>query len=211
MNKNQIDLIKKFERATSFAIEKKLLDGKPLFNTVLIALDAYFEKVSAPISSNALDSWKHLGKCAVLHCTSNAPIGQMIQAATGSKYSHSALYFLIDGKPFIIDSQHDGTQMRPFEDWVRRYRYDFEATACEYNLPRAKEYLGRPYDYRSLLLRHPFKLMTKKWLKDNASSNELCCSEYVALYLGFPNAKEMTPRDIREGTKAQRLILTVKF
>ncbi len=121
-------LLEVIEDMTSFGIENGILKGRPVLNKLLFELDKHLEEQLIPPSPEKLDSWRKLGDCAILHCSGSGIVPKLIKGATGSKYSHTAIFKLIQGVPMIIDSQIDGTKIRSFAKWIEKYNYNFTAT-----------------------------------------------------------------------------------
>ena len=197
MDKEKI--IKHLERASSFVIEKDLFKNRPVLGLAIKELDKYWEKKLEPVSTERLKAWKKLGSVAVLHCHGEAVIARLIGEATQSKYTHTAVFMLIDGKPYIFDSQKDGFTMKPFDKWVKKYRYDYTATDASglITLDECRKIEGRKYDHVSLLVRQPIELLTDQWVLDNISDKRLYCSEAVGILLDFEDAERLSPKDLR--------------
>lgn len=196
MDKEKI--IKHLERATSFVIEKDLFKNRPVLGLAIKELDKYWEKKLEPVSAERLKAWKKLGNVAVLHCHGEGVIARIIGEATQSKYTHTAIFSLEDGKPYIYDAQSDGFQRRKWQDWVKKYRYEYTATDGKLvDFTVVKEMLNTPYDHVSLFFRQPVKLITDEWILDKMSDKRLYCSEAVAKSMHFSDAKELSPKDLR--------------
>jgi len=140
----------------------------------------------------------------VLHCTGNRFVSKLIRFFTKSKYSHSAMFIEIWGQAYIIDAQKDGVNVRPFDAWKEKYNYTFEVYRLNADLDykalsiRALTKVGHTgYDFESLLIRHPFALMTNSfWKLDKDDYNRMTCSEYVAWVYGSERAYRFSPEDL---------------
>jgi hypothetical protein len=202
-------LLEVVEDLTTFGIENNIFKGRPVLNKLLFELDKHLEQELIPPSPEKLDSWRKLGDCAILHCSGSGIVPKLIKGATGSKYSHTAIFKLIQGIPMIIDSQIDGTKIRSFAKWIEKYNYNFTATDGNgiIDMKEVNEHIGSKYDFRSLLIRQPYNLITKKWLKDVKSEERLYCSEFVATCMHLPNAKELSPKELRKLCSTHKVLL----
>jgi len=141
-------------------------------------------------------------------------ISRLIGKLTKSEFSHTAIFIRIGNKLMVADAQKDGFQIRSFNTWQKDYGY-------KYLLLRSKDldkndiidniykYIGTtPYDFYSLLVRQPIKLI-KLWVNNTFKSNlkvwnnkgekeskKMYCSEVVAKVINAPNYYEMTPQDL---------------
>lgn len=139
----------------------------------------------------------------ILHCKNQGIISRLIRFFTSSEISHSALYLEIWGKPYVIDAQKDGVNVRPFEEWQKEYKYEilvtrFHKTIDEKELAiRALSMVGHTaYDFKGLLVKHPLNLITGKYKKEKDPADKMYCSEYVAWVHQLPLAYRMTPKDL---------------
>ena len=136
----------------------------------------------------------------ILHCTSEGFIGRAIRWFTRSRVNHTALVIEVWNELFILDSQADGTNMRPISEWNRKYNYSYiidrpdEFTTKQRN--KAVSVIGHtPYDFKSLLIYQPIYILTGKWrgkTKD-AAKNRLYCSEYIAWVFNMPQWWKASP------------------
>lgn len=153
---------------------------------------------------------QHLQTGDVLHCQGNRLISRLIKRFTKSKISHTALVIRLHGSLFIADSQNDGTHLRPFDDWQRKYKYKFFVhryrginAQSKGNLARIKalDKIGTTkYDFASLLWYHPRYLLTGKWKgkKKDEAANKFYCSEFVAYCWSVPEWWTMHPQALYE-------------
>jgi len=202
-------LLEVIEDMTSFAIKHNLLDGKPVIENVIKALDKRLEMEIKPPSEEKLNAWKKLGTHAVLHCSSDRAVGKIIKEVTGSKYSHTAIFLLIAGVPFVFESQaKKGFHKIGFKEWVEKWGYDYTATDAtgKFTYSDIEPHLGKKYDFLTLG-KHLAKSVTKQWLKDNESDKRLVCSEGAGLVMKFPNAEELTPADVRKLCSTHKVLL----
>ena len=141
----------------------------------------------------------------ILHCTGTRLISKLIKKFTKSEFSHTALYLEIWGQPYVIDAQKDGVNVRPFEEWVKKYNYSYTISRSEsLNDDQIKEICKRAlsktghtaYDIESLILRQPWKLLTGKWKEVGNTEEKMYCSEFVAWVYQIPNYFKMSPEDL---------------
>lgn len=141
----------------------------------------------------------------ILHCRGKRLISRLIMRFTKSKWSHTALAIRIEGKLFVIDAQRDGLNLRPFDAWHAKYEYKIlvcRSTSDWYSdtqskvKKRALDRIGVTlYDFESLFLRYPWKLLTGKWKNRGSKEDDrFYCSEFVAWAYSVPNWFEMSPQ-----------------
>lgn len=140
----------------------------------------------------------------ILHCTGTRLVSKLIMKFTRSKFSHTAMFIEIWGQAYVIDAQKDGVNVRPFDVWKNKYGYVFEVHRLE-NEPDYKALAIRSltkvgntsYDFESLILKHPFRLITNSfWKVDKNEYNRMTCSEYVAWVYGAERAYRLSPEDL---------------
>jgi hypothetical protein len=145
----------------------------------------------------------------ILHCRGNSWISKTIMWFTNSKVSHSALFISVWGNDYILDSQKDGTNLRPFDEWVKKYNYSF--TVTEMNIIDENIFAVKvmskcgctSYDFELLVLRHPISIvwgkLTGKEFTPKQKKNEdkrMVCSEFVAWAHGLDNPERYTPEKL---------------
>lgn len=151
----------------------------------------------------------------ILHCTGKKLLSTAIRKATHSQFSHSAIYRIIEGVPCVFDAQIDGTQIRTFDKWLKDYDYKFVATrditlnAGDFAVMKRRMYrnLDKGYDFESLIIRQPIKLITGKWKQRKNEDSRLYCSELVANIYGAEYSERMSPQDLFMWCVNQRHIL----
>jgi hypothetical protein len=147
-----------------------------------------------------LENIKNLKSGDILHCTRQSFLSKIIRRSTQSdKVSHTALFILIEGHPFIIDSQWDGTRMRSLEEWNRTYNYDVIITRSNSWNPTSKElikqikpYLNKAYGYWDLV-KHWVYGKTGWWMKGKREEQFLTCSEFVSRLRNKKDAYKTNP------------------
>lgn len=142
----------------------------------------------------------------ILHCSSNGFIGRSIKWATKSPINHSALFIEVWGKPYIIDSQKDGTNLRPFDEWVKKYEYKYivhrDITLSDehkrnLSIKALSKSGNTAYDFAGLLIRQPIRLITGKWkYKGKKETDRMYCSEFVSWVHNISSSYRMTPKDL---------------
>jgi hypothetical protein len=145
----------------------------------------------------------------ILHCRGKRLISRLIMRFTKSNWSHTALAIRIEGKLFIVDAQRDGLNLRPFEAW--QAKYDYNILVCrtmKANWNYSKSYIKEramgkigvtAYDFESLFIRYPWKLLTGKWKNRGSKEDDrMYCSEFVAWSYSVPNWFEMSPKLVYE-------------
>jgi hypothetical protein len=151
-----------------------------------------------------------LKSCDILHCTRKGVLSSIIRWATKSKYSHTAMVIEIWGKLFIIDSQKDGTNVRPLEEWLKDYKYQIIVARGKISKTRARELSMRAisksghtgYDFITLLFRAPWGILTGKWLKDKRPSEKTTCSEFIMWTFEQPDFDRASPQAVYDFTEA---------
>lgn len=153
----------------------------------------------------------------VLHCTRNKIISRIIRRFTKSDFSHSALFISIDGSPFIMDAQKDGVNIRPFNAWMKRYKYQFiisRKDGWSENIENVKLFVRNamsksgvtPYDFRGLILEQPFKILFKRRIyRIGYDDKRLYCSEFVAWAWGATNY-QLSPQDLYNWCTENRFV-----
>lgn len=143
----------------------------------------------------------------ILHCTGKRLISKIIKRLTKSEFSHTAIFIEIWNKPYIIDAQKDGVNIRPFNEWVVDYNYTFKVHRSPNFVNestfaiRAMSKCGTTaYDLEGLLLKQPFEILTGKWKNRGIRKecDKMYCSEYVAWCYGWEDCYRMSPRDVYE-------------
>jgi hypothetical protein len=142
----------------------------------------------------------------ILFCFSDSFMSKAIRWSTSGTYSHTALFIVIDDLPFIIDAQADGVNLRPFKEWQKKYQYKWKAYrdpelrstfAAHRVRRRSLEKVGvTAYDFTSLFLRHPLRIITGKWNKESNPEQTMYCSEYVAWVHDIHMGYQLTPQDL---------------
>ena len=144
----------------------------------------------------------------ILHCSRRKWISRLIMWFTGSRFCHTAIFVQVDGLPFIVDSQADGTNLRPYQEWIKKFNYAFlvtrdtSETAADKTQQRKRIFaiIGHTgYDYESLLIRQPLLILTGRWRTRGKKENErLYCSESVAYIKGWEDSERLSPQGVFE-------------
>lgn len=153
----------------------------------------------------------------VLHCTSNGVLGRLIQKFTKSKINHTALILEVWDSLFIADSQVDGTNLRPFEEWVKKYNYIYEISRPK-QFPitlreRAMSKIGHtPYDLKSLFITQPIYQLTGRWVgrPEERADTKMYCSEYVSWVFSLEEWWKNSPQKVYEIMNTSEDFLTIQ-
>lgn len=149
----------------------------------------------------------------ILHCTGHSWLSGSIRWATKSQFSHSALFVMVWGMPYIIDSQNEGTNLRPFDEWVSKYKYTYIVHRAPWEITerdlaiRALSKVGHTgYDFEGLILKQPWSLITGNYKKKRNEEERMYCSEYVSWVYGISESYRMTPQDLYDWTTEKKFI-----
>lgn len=145
----------------------------------------------------------------ILHCHTNRLLGRMISWFTKGWATHTATVVEVWGRTYIVDSQSDGTNARPLEAWLEKYDYDIivarpneEVNERKYSVKAFSKIGHTAYDYASLIFRHPWAIITKKWARDkDPNDKRMVCSEFVAWCYNIDKPYRITPKKIHDYTK----------
>ena len=140
----------------------------------------------------------------VFMCSGQRLVAKLIKKFTKSEFSHAGIYVEVWGKPYIIDSQKDGTNLRPFDEWVKMYNYKYRVFRSS-NLVNEKTFAERAlskcgntaYDFEGLIIRQPWELLTGNYRKPK-DNEKMYCSEFVAWCYGVKESYRMSPQDLYE-------------
>jgi len=119
-----------------------------------------------------------------------------------SKWNHTAVFIEIWGQPYIIDAQKNGVTPKAYDKWMEEYGYFWMAhrnpslTDHEAFSIKAMSVSGiTGYDFTSLLIKQPWKIITGSWKKKDDESERMYCSEYAMWTHGIEKAYRMSPED----------------
>lgn len=137
-------------------------------------------------------------------CRGKRVVSKAIMRATKSNWSHAAIFIKLEGRLFVIDAQRDGVNLRPFEAWHLKYNYEFEVFrsyssnyqhAPNYVKSRAFQKIGvTGYDFESLIIRQPIKLITGEWrVRVAKEGDRMVCTEFTAWSYSIPEWFKMDP------------------
>jgi hypothetical protein len=148
----------------------------------------------------------------ILHCKGKTLLSKAIRWATKSKINHTALFISIWGEPYIIDAQDNGVNLKPFDEWVQKYGYEFVVHRSSKKLDekkiavKAMSKIGlTAYDFEGLIVKQPIELVTGKWKKKKGDkeNDKMYCSEFVAWVYGLNDSYRTSPEDLLEYCKAE--------
>lgn len=148
----------------------------------------------------------------VFHCKGKGLISKGIKFFTESDITHSAMFIWIWGEPFIIDSQKDGTNLRPFYKWKEKYDYDYIVTRSNKTLDEKAFALNAMslsgitgYDFELFVLRYPFSIIRSKITGEDFlpkvvpnETKRMICSEFVAWAHDLLSPSTYTPKRLHE-------------
>jgi len=151
----------------------------------------------------------------IFHCRSYGLIGRGIRWATKSQFNHSAIFIEIWGQGYIIDSQRKGTNLIPFEEWEKKWGYEYEVhrdpflyVYTDFSIKALSKSGNTGYDFGSLLLRQPIHLLTGEWKqRPDKHDKRMYCSEFVAWCHNIETYYKTTPQDLYEYCKQNNFII----
>ena len=129
--------------------------------------------------------------------------------------SLAAVVVEVWGQIYVIDAQKNGVNPKPLESWLREYQYEIiVARPCTgprdirtFSIRAFMKVGLTGYDYASLIWRHPWSIITGKWVKDkNPSDKKMVCSEYVAWLYQIEKPYRITPMKLHEYTRRKDFI-----
>lgn len=138
----------------------------------------------------------------ILHCTGKSWLSRAIQKFTKSKINHTAVVVEVWGQIYVIDAQKNGVNPKPLEAWLREYEYKVIVARPNTGPKDIKAFSIRAflkvgltgYDFNSLIFRHPFAILSGKWLRDKDTNDKrMVCSEYVAWLYHIEKPYRITP------------------
>lgn len=139
----------------------------------------------------------------IFHCKGNGLVAKGISLFTKSEITHSAMFIICWGKPFIIEAQAKGVYIIPFYEWKKKWKYEYVVSRSPIELNdrlralKAMSKLGHTaYDFQGLLIRMPIKLITGKWRDKPNDGEKMFCSEFVAWVYGLENNNRVSPKDL---------------
>ena len=115
------------------------------------------------------------------------------------------MFIEIWGQPYVIDAQADGVNVRPWNEWMKKYGYDIVAhrSSSEFDskelAKRALTKVGHTgYDFEGLIVKQPIELLTGGWKKKSDEEQRMYCSEFVAWVYAVNKSYRMSPQDVFE-------------
>lgn len=144
----------------------------------------------------------------ILHCKRKGVVPSLIRFFTKSRFSHTAIVIFIYDRPFILDAQAEGVNLRPFHIWKEEYQYSYEIARMVKNTSQKeldkilhrgmKHVTETKYDYMSLLWHHPKYILTGKWRgkKRQDALNRIYCSELIAYMYQMPFWWKRSPQSV---------------
>lgn len=139
-------------------------------------------------------------------CRGKSLVAKGIRWATNSYYNHTCIYIEIWGRPFMMDSSSRGTNLIPMDEWEKEFEFEyvvFRNPALkdykEFNIKAVSKSGHTAYDFVSLLLRYPWKIITGSWkYKGDKETERMYCSEYTAWCHDIKDSHKLSPQDVYE-------------
>lgn len=118
-------------------------------------------------------------------------IAKLIRWATKSEWSHTAMFFRLNGVPMIIEAQATGIDLKTYSNWEKKYNYEYRIMRKLDNINyqnRAFSKIGvTGYDFISFIIRQPWRLITGNFKnKGKTEEKRMICSEYTAWVYSLP-------------------------
>lgn len=139
----------------------------------------------------------------VLHCAGHGLLSTLIMRFTKSSWSHTAIFIEIWGQPYIIEAQNNGVNVKPFEEWVKKYGYyyevsrsPFEFDAKKFSIYAMSKVGTTGYDFLSLIVRQPWRIVSGSYKVRKDEYEKMYCSEYAMWSHGIEKAYRMSPQDV---------------
>lgn len=142
----------------------------------------------------------------IAHCIGHGFVAKGISFATNSKITHSAIFVNLDNLIFVVEMQKDGCHILPYENWVKKYGYDFIVTRPNKSISRKLilSLVGlRGYNFSLLALKFPIKLIyhaitgEKYDIKlKKSDKGKMVCSQLVAKLNKWQDSEDYTPEDV---------------
>lgn len=141
----------------------------------------------------------------VLHCKRRGVVSSIIKRVTRSEISHTALVWVVRGVPFVVDSQFDGTRVRTFDSWIKKYNYSFQVSRRTEPLDqrdfvrKMAPFINSKYGFFDLI-RHLIFNFFGVWIGVKREDKNLICSEFVMRVFDVPDSYRMNPNDVYQWT-----------
>lgn len=146
----------------------------------------------------------------ILHCHGKTWVSKAIRWFTKSWVNHTAVVVEVWGHTYIVDAQKNGVNPKPLEAWLKEYNYEIIVARPKTGPKDPRTFSIRAfmkvgltgYDYNSLIFRHPWAIITKKWARDKDTNDKrMVCSEYVAWLYQVEKPYRITPKKLYDYTK----------
>lgn len=138
-------------------------------------------------------------------CIGKSLISKTIQKATDSIYSHTTQFVWVDGTLFVIEAQAEGVVMCTFDQWQRKYNYEFVVYRNPNCIPaerwrrNAMQYLGVKYDKKGLAIGLFASVLKRTNMADKYRNNgAFWCSELTAKLQQIECPEDYSPKLIAE-------------
>jgi len=145
----------------------------------------------------------------ILHCHGKGWLSNTIGWFTKSWITHSAVVVEVWGQTYVVDAQHNGVNPKPLEAWLRKYNYDVIVARPKIGPKDPRTFSIRAfmkvgltgYDYKSLIFKQPWAIITKTWKIKKNNTNKMICSEYVSWLYGIEKPYRITPAKLYDFTQ----------
>lgn len=137
-------------------------------------------------------------------CRGKSWIAKAIRWATKSHYNHACIFIEIWGQPYFMDSAANGTNLIPMDEWEKEYEFEYVVYRNPkltdhkaFNIKAVSKSGHTGYDFKSLILRQPWQIITGKWkYKGDKETEKMYCSEYTAWCHDIKGNYRMSPEEL---------------
>ena len=112
-----------------------------------------------------------------------------------------ALYLEIEGKPYIVEAQLNGVNLKEFSVWEDKWKYQYKSLYKEVNLEELKDRAlskcgETKYDIKSIG-KHIIKSTTGIWRNEGKKENEkMNCGEFIGWCFYIPEWWRKNPGEV---------------
>lgn len=88
-----------------------------------------------------------------------------IRWATDSFWNHTAMSVIVNGKPYVMESNMKGVVLEPLSYWLENYGdkiWTYHKAELDISYDDIEKFIGKKYDYFSVYLAHPIYILSKK-------------------------------------------------
>lgn len=138
----------------------------------------------------------------ILICKGKSWISRMIMKFTKGTWSHSALYATVWGASGVIEAQKNGVNHKLWGVWRWKWDYDYvvfrnihEFNEKELMLKAFSKCGETKYDFKTFILRIPFRLFGGKNKERKNEDRKMICSEFTSWVWNIEGWYQMTPQE----------------